>query len=117
MTVPGDKTPWYQCGNPDEFVFMNPGDRLSDKRSPFMKEMTTIDGAFAYTMWEGNCDAGKLYRGSLGNTVELEPLDGLTTNRTIDIIRLSSAAEARTHSSLDLRRRSQVSAEEDGSGL
>jgi hypothetical protein len=39
---------------------MNPGDRLSDKRSPFMKEMTTIDGAIAYTMWEGNCDAGKL---------------------------------------------------------
>ncbi|KAL2787997.1 histidine phosphatase superfamily [Aspergillus keveii] len=60
MTVPGDTTPWYQCGNPDEFVFMNPGDRLSDKRSPFMKEMTTIDGAFAYTMWEGNCDAGQL---------------------------------------------------------
>jgi hypothetical protein len=112
MTVPGDTTPWYQCGNPDEFVFMNPGDRLSDKRSPFMKEMTTIDGAFAYTMWEGNCDAGKLYREILGTTA-----GWLTTNRTIDNIRLSSAAEAGPHASLDLRRRSQVPAEEDGSGL
>ncbi|KAF3403518.1 Counting factor 60 [Penicillium rolfsii] len=59
-SIPGDTTPWYQCGHPDEFVFMNSGDTLSNNRSPFMKEMATIDGAFAYTMWEGNCDVGEL---------------------------------------------------------
>ncbi|KAL2847621.1 hypothetical protein BJX68DRAFT_268017 [Aspergillus pseudodeflectus] len=58
--IPGDTTPWYQCGNPDEFVFMNMGNRISDNRSPFMKEMTTINGAFAYTMLQGNCDLGEL---------------------------------------------------------
>ncbi|CEJ56879.1 hypothetical protein PMG11_05594 [Penicillium brasilianum] len=58
--VPGDTTQWYQCGDPDEVVFMNKGNKISDNRSPFMKEMATIDGAFAYTMWQGNCDLGEL---------------------------------------------------------
>ncbi|KAJ5698643.1 hypothetical protein N7462_000648 [Penicillium macrosclerotiorum] len=58
--IPGDTTKWYQCGNPDEFAFMNMGDTISDNRSPFMKEMASIDGAFAYTMWEGDCDLGEL---------------------------------------------------------
>jgi hypothetical protein len=66
--IPGDTTPWYQCGNPDEFVFMNMGNRISDNRSPFMKEMTTINGAFAYTMLQGNCDLGKLYVRTSVNT-------------------------------------------------
>jgi hypothetical protein len=48
---------------------MNKGNKISDNRSPFMKEMATIDGAFAYTMWQGNCDLGESYRESLGITL------------------------------------------------
>lgn len=61
--VPGDQTQWYQCGNPDEFVFMNQGDSLSANRSPYMKEQVVIDGAFAYTLWKGNCDIGGFAKG------------------------------------------------------
>ncbi|EMC98522.1 hypothetical protein BAUCODRAFT_138258 [Baudoinia panamericana UAMH 10762] len=58
--VPGDSTPWYQCGNPDEFTFTNEGDYLEPGRSPYMKEQITIDGLFNYTFWQGNCDLGEL---------------------------------------------------------
>ncbi|KAF2168555.1 hypothetical protein M409DRAFT_21306 [Zasmidium cellare ATCC 36951] len=58
--VPGDNTEWYQCGNPDEFMFMNQGNIVEGERSPFMKEESVIDGAFSYVLWKGNCDAGQL---------------------------------------------------------
>lgn len=59
--IPGDQTQWYQCGNPDEFMYMDSSDALSSTRSPFMKEQTVLNGAFAYTFWKGNCDLGMVF--------------------------------------------------------
>jgi len=58
--IPGDDTEWYQCGNPDEFTFMNQGDTLSPTRSPYMKEQIVINGAYNESLWQGNCDVGEL---------------------------------------------------------
>jgi len=39
---------------------MNQGDILSSGRSPYMKEQVVINGAFNYTLWQGDCDIGEL---------------------------------------------------------
>jgi hypothetical protein len=43
---------------PDGFVFMQNGSTLSPDHTPFMQDQEVIDGAFAYTFWKGDCDAG-----------------------------------------------------------
>ncbi|RMD42211.1 hypothetical protein DV735_g2901, partial [Chaetothyriales sp. CBS 134920] len=86
--LPNDDTEWYQCGKPDEFVFMNKGESLAAARSPFMKEEVIIDGAFASKLWKGNCDIGELT--TLGS-LQLQELG--RTLRTVYVDTLSFLPE------------------------